>query len=314
MSIAIYIPLAREYRLLPLQVSLCQKHIADISRIVVIQTPPGKSWITSGGPWQLRKDVAKRLGVDVVDGPSHCIGITPHARIHATFHWLADSFLPGQPESHALVLSGDVLPTGPIDVPSMCAASGGACRKPWEFHTWFATTKDRQSWTEFPAKWRADRMEDCEPGFLHADKLTSCGDFAENKIPILEAMFATKIPSHDEVRETLSTFPGFSFTRTTPSTTGDRLHDLILQWTGYDYKPGCGCQAVVAMMNSHPPEWSITNMDMIVDKLRDAASNRGWLAKLAAGIPGVERPLSWLVLHAVKSAKSDLDAKQASVV
>jgi len=90
------------------------------------------------------------------------------------------------------------------------------------------------------------------------------------------------------------------------STTGNRLHAIIKQWTGQDYKPDCGCEAVVKQMNSHTPQWTLDNMPMILEKLRTAAANRKWW-NLLAKIPGAKFPLRWMIRQAVKLALKDAE-------
>ena len=199
----IYIPLAKEFRLLPLQVELIRKYIPGDNQIVVVESTPGKDFTFSGGPWVLRRDVAKDLGVTILPSlPNHGL---PFQRINRVFSWLKDQVIPNQNEDRALVLSGDMLPVKELDVDALFPAS----TRMWFAFCWFAMAKtaDRNCRTW---KWminvtkREDTMEDVEPGFLHADKLCSHGDFMASKIPILEGMFGVKLPSHEDVRLTLA--------------------------------------------------------------------------------------------------------------
>ena len=89
------------------------------------------------------------------------------------------------------------------------------------------------------------------------------------------------------------------------STTGDRLHEVIRRWTGADYTPTCHCRDLVGKMNSHVPDWTLANMKMIVNHLRQEASHFKWWAKIAVLLPGHRRPIVWMVQEAVRLAQED---------
>lgn len=226
MSTTLFIPLAREFRLLPVQLELCRRFIAGLDRVLIVETAPGPSWIRSGGPWRLRREMAAALEVDLIEGPD-VAGLIPPHRIGKIFAWLRLAIAAACDDEHnALVLSGDVLPLRHLDVAEMCSGQPAATRDPWTCCTWFCGQSRKLPDLDEPG-WRlhaAYRMqpEDAnlpglaaagyaasmgfewlEPGFLHADKLVTRGEFAEDKIPVLEKLLGVKLPSHEIMREEL---------------------------------------------------------------------------------------------------------------
>ena len=222
MTTVIYIPLAREYRLLPLQVALCRKYVAELTRIVVVETLPGASWGDSGGPWQLKRSKAEELGVTVQSSPEYVCGHQPKERIRRTFQFMMREARK-QPEDCVLILSGDVLPIRAINAEDLLAEMDLAFRSPFAANTWTAIR--REHWCENmlvshnPHKdgpplgfaWTAQKtemgMELCDPGFLHVDKLASTGDFYERKFAALSTRFCCTFPTHEEMRDDIADPP-----------------------------------------------------------------------------------------------------------
>ena len=320
MSVVVYIPLAKEYRLLPLQVSLCREYVSDLTKIVIVETPPGISWATSGGPWKLKSSVAEELGVERLSVPNDVLGRTPFARIGWIFQWLRDVVIPEQAEDRALVLSGDVFPVCAIDI------HDSATRYPMEMYTWFATPRVPTAWRQCVAKRIKFDMEEMEPGFLHADKLVAVGDFDPRKIEYLESRFMVTIPPHEEVRDVVENaeYHGIRLgkfddmarhkkqedAKLTVSSTGTHLHRLIKLYTRQDFTPGCSCRAMVSRMNENPPAWSLENMKQILGVMRAEANRRGWWASFFAAI-GAKGPLRLIIKQAVSAAQAELDAETA---
>jgi hypothetical protein len=90
--------------------------------------------------------------------------------------------------------------------------------------------------------------------------------------------------------------------------TGEHLHSLIKRFTGEDYKPGCGCEALVKLMNANPPQWTLDNMTTILEKIRLEAKARGWWQKIAVAIPGASMPMRWMIRESARLAEVDLKA------
>jgi hypothetical protein len=230
MTTAVYIPLAREFRLLPIQVAAVRRFLAGVSRIVVVQTPPGKSFLSSGGPWRLRRQAAEQLGVEMITAPDFVAGQLPRERIGRLNRWLWRDVIGGQSEPLALVLSGDVLPLRALDVPSLLQGRGLAHRHPLNVWTWLALDRRRApadvAWDADAQRWDARpltlelaasipllaaagalpadcRCEYLEPGLLHLDKLTTRASFALRKLAYASAVYGVPAPAAEEITETL---------------------------------------------------------------------------------------------------------------
>lgn len=93
---------------------------------------------------------------------------------------------------------------------------------------------------------------------------------------------------------------------------GAHLHAVVKQYTGQDYKPGCGCRELAGKMDAHPPQWSLDNLKMIVGKLRGEARRRNWWLNIAMLLPGTKRPIVWMVKEAVRRAQEDLNNERTS--
>jgi len=89
------------------------------------------------------------------------------------------------------------------------------------------------------------------------------------------------------------------------STTGDKLHALVKKLTGQDYRPGCKCRAIAQEMNNHPPQWSRDNWKKIAGKMKAEIRERGWWGKILAEVPGIRRPLKWMIFEAARQAEED---------
>ena len=85
---------------------------------------------------------------------------------------------------------------------------------------------------------------------------------------------------------------------------GDYLHEGILEWSGQDFRAGCGCEDIVRRMNERGPAWCSRprNFNWIVAKLVKASHTRGWWG-YATMIPGSHFFLRRLVLEALAKAE-----------
>jgi hypothetical protein len=98
---------------------------------------------------------------------------------------------------------------------------------------------------------------------------------------------------------------------------GDHMHDVVRAWTRAEFEPGCGCQSTINDMNRGGVQWCKQNFDLIVTKLRNEASKRGWWktfkqmpkAKLAVIIvthPTFPfRPIRCMVDEAIRRSEAD---------
>ena len=89
------------------------------------------------------------------------------------------------------------------------------------------------------------------------------------------------------------------------STTGDHLHAIFRDGFHQDFTPSCSCRKTMEDMNANPPEWSEANRPMIVAKIKAEMKNRGWWGKILFHVPGVAKPLNYIVKEAIRRAKKD---------
>jgi hypothetical protein len=86
---------------------------------------------------------------------------------------------------------------------------------------------------------------------------------------------------------------------------GTHLHAIFKEWFHQDYRPGCGCREIVQHMDKKGPVWCRDHVKMIAGKIRAEIKNRGWWGRVAVLIPGVRRPIKWIVLEAIRRAEAD---------
>lgn len=84
---------------------------------------------------------------------------------------------------------------------------------------------------------------------------------------------------------------------------GNELKALLTEW-GYATAEGCGCDDKAALMNAWGVSGCKANRAEIIAWLHDAATTKGWLAKLAAGVGA-----GWLVDQAIARATARLPSK-----
>lgn len=92
---------------------------------------------------------------------------------------------------------------------------------------------------------------------------------------------------------------------------GTHFHRLVKQYTAQDFTPHCECRAWVARMDQHPPAWTLTQVEPILQAMRREAARRSWWLRLAAHLPGVRMPLRWMLHEAVRRAERDLQPPEA---
>jgi hypothetical protein len=200
----IFIPAAREFRLIPLQVELIRKFIPGCP-ITIVETAPGASWLDSGGPWRLNRDIVAKYDLGLIMTPySPEFAMPPRGRIAAIFDWLRLKIIPKQ-DDRVMVLSSDLLPVKPIE-DNLFGSYTGAYRD-WFTYCWFAMephSTDYMMWKGYPAFKRDDGMEDVWPGFLHVDKIcTNDNKDIDVRLALAANMFQYELPSVESVTETI---------------------------------------------------------------------------------------------------------------
>ncbi len=196
----LYTLLSHDCRLLPYQVAMARKFLPDLTRIVAIVGPHPTEQkrddhgIRSAGALRLDPDAATRLGIETLDAPETLLGRLPGARLPALV-----AFALGQSTEDRICIHGDLLPVVPMTIDGLLNGRGVAARvypgTAWPTLTWVAVKagvvyqSPLVDFAGYGATRRAeDRMEDCEPGWLHVDKISISHWTAETL-----AMFETKL-------------------------------------------------------------------------------------------------------------------------
>jgi len=253
MSLTLYIPLYKEFRLLPAQVEICRRFIKDISRIVVLETPVGKFDFNSGGPYRLKRSVADDLEIEIVESTKAVLGYTRGERIARIFRWCVNFLIPQQKEDYALILSGDVLPLHPVSIDELLCGYQIATRGPVVENNiiwcWIATKGgvelDINPYLGLPPMkiWEGggpatlddllvaapvignteaiknligvSMTEYLPPCFIHLDKISY--GFDSLKFDLVSEAYNVKIPEREAVTEFVEDAPNWRFRYKTPS-------------------------------------------------------------------------------------------------
>jgi hypothetical protein len=88
----------------------------------------------------------------------------------------------------------------------------------------------------------------------------------------------------------------------------DLIHGLLGVKTG-----GCGgCKQLLEDMDSKGAQWVRDNIAKIAPQIRNnAKKNKDWRARIAAHIPGVNRPIVALVFLAIKRHEDEVATEKA---
>ena len=292
------------------QVQAIRDYLAP-EKIVVVQGPYGgvrmsEVRLTEASAEKLRVEILEVRGLTGTG-----FALQPHL-----FAWI----LTQEPGRDRIILQADTFPVRPLTVAELLdghpAAGRGHLRdgKPYLHYTWLCVSKE---WTgEFmppywdgPFRlWNATRdglYENCEPGWWHADRINQWHLWnVTDKSEEVRKRYPTTLAAETEPAPAAAI--GGSTVKQI-STTGDHLHAIFRDGFKQDFTPSCSCRATMKQMNDNPPEWSEAkpNRKMIVAKIKAEMKNRGWWGKILFHVPGVSKPLNWIVLEAVRRARKD---------
>ena len=294
------------FQVLGNQVQAIRDYLAP-ERIVVVQGPylgPLNSKV------RLTQASADTLGVEILEAPNFP-QVGPMLQ-RPLFAWVLE-------QSHGsdrVILQADTFPIRPMTMSDLLAGHLAAGRGYWRDgklrveYTWLAVSKE---WVETftPPYWEGDfkiwpvvregEWENCEPGWWHADRINTWHiPGGIDRFEEVRRRYPTQLVAETEPAPIVI---GGSMPQV--STTGDHLHRIFKEGFHQDFTPSCSCRKTMEDMNNHPPEWSAANREMIVGKIKAEMKNRGWWGKLAFHIPGISKPLEYIVSMAIARAKAD---------
>ena len=108
--LTVYTFLSHTCQLLPYQLAAIKKNV-PVSRVVVVQGPYGRGFF-AGGEVRLQSN----SDVDILEVPDDFLGLSAAPRFHEILKWLWKNIVTQQPEEHALIIHGDLLPVSPVDI------------------------------------------------------------------------------------------------------------------------------------------------------------------------------------------------------
>lgn len=217
MSTVVYSLFSHTGVYLKAHLELLRRHVRHLSRIVLVQGPWGLDQYTSGGSVWIRPEVAVELGVNLVEAPDSFAGLVQRPRLEALYNWLLAQHVMQDAERHALIVHGDLFATGPVVCEELLGGAAAAGRGiafasgDWFALTWLAVeigslwAPGRKPDVHCPATlgnvrlWAAsdvrelagtsyraaDHFEDCQPCWLHADRMSHCPGDAQRKLAIV---------------------------------------------------------------------------------------------------------------------------------
>lgn len=233
MSTIVYTLASHKFRVLPAQIKLLKEHVDELSRIIVVQGPFGKTGNSDAGSRYLPSDKAEKLGVEILDLGDVGGGWPAHLRVPVIADWVRHHSF-SQRERFAMLMHSDTLPTKKVNVPAIldgfAFAGRGRRRKDRTlmFETWQAWDSEEPGMQAvtvyhhqpsgpvgikiYDAVVLPEHMyfEKCEPCFLHLNQLMGIPEeMLAAKINKAAEFLGCELPNYDPSEELDDELPYF---------------------------------------------------------------------------------------------------------